>query len=288
MQRILRDVDRFSAPPPTSSWTGHAAAPPCSLLLVGAGDGGAGATALAAYAAYLASANGSAALVHLVTALDLLLEGGGNGGEGARVAALAEKFAEAGEMETSLFVLDDVDQLCARTGADGYSNVMLATLRALLRTPPGAAPTRGGIRQGGSAAGPRTMPVIGTTSCSDAACIILHELFEETVVVPQLSTAEHVEQVILATSPSEIPSCDAKSMAVAITKKLGTVGVKTVLRLVERASAMTGTVDQDGKEFLSGKDSTESFNQDQLRALQEILDDMAGDEVMAAQMCKVF
>ena len=43
---------------------------------------------------------------------------------------------EAREMQNSLLVLDDIDQLCSGSGPDGYSTVMISALRALLRTPP--------------------------------------------------------------------------------------------------------------------------------------------------------
>ena len=46
--------------------------------------------------------------------------------------ALVERFREAQEMSHSLLVLDDLDQLCAGPGPEGYSSVMLATLCALL------------------------------------------------------------------------------------------------------------------------------------------------------------
>lgn len=166
ISRVMRDLERFVAPLETSS------APRLqSLLLVGSGgNGGAGATALGAWAATQASVSGVADYVRFVTALDLL--GGGGGGEEGRAAALVDKFAEAKELQHSLLVLDDVDQLCAGTGIGGYSSVMIATLRALLRSPP--------LQQAGKLGG-KTLQVIATTSRSDAACVVLHELFDETV-----------------------------------------------------------------------------------------------------------
>jgi hypothetical protein len=81
--------------------------------------------------------------VRLITSLDLL-SAGGRRVEEARAAALEGRFSKPGEeMSNSLLlVLDDVDQLCAGSGsAGGYSSIMLATLRALLRSPPGLSST---------------------------------------------------------------------------------------------------------------------------------------------------
>jgi len=80
MQRIMRDLKRFTAP------IDFKGARLSSLLLVG-GNGGAGVTALAAWAAAEASANDTADYVRFVTALDLLT-GEGSGGEGSRALHL--------------------------------------------------------------------------------------------------------------------------------------------------------------------------------------------------------
>jgi len=99
-----------------------------------------------------------------------------------RATALAEHFAEAREMPHSLLVLDDVDQLCAGSGQHGYSSVMLATLRALLRSPStySSLAKAGGHSESKSGIG-KTINVIAATSRSDAACVVLHELFDETI-----------------------------------------------------------------------------------------------------------
>ena len=176
MQRVMRDLKRFTAPVDSQ------AARLNSLLLVGSGgNGGAGVTALAAWVAAEASAADTADYVRFVTALDLLA-GEGSGGEGTRAAALIDKFSEAREMPNSLLLLDDIDQLCAGSGPDGYSSVMIATLRALLRTPPesSSAAKAGGQSLSKSERG-RSMHIIATTSRSDAACVTLHDLFEETI-----------------------------------------------------------------------------------------------------------
>ena len=176
MQRIMRDLQRFTAP--VASKTSRLS----SLLLVGAGgNGGAGVTALAAWAAAEASSSDAADYVRFVTALDLLT-GEGSGGDGARAAALIDRFSEAREMPNSLLVLDDVDQLCAGSGDGGYSSIMIATLRALLRMPPeGSSTAKAGGQSVSKRKGGRSMHIIATTSRSDAACVTMHELFDETI-----------------------------------------------------------------------------------------------------------
>lgn len=183
MKRVMRDLERFVAPIPSKTPQVQ------SLLIVGAGgNGGAGVTALAAHAAAGASERGGTDYVRFVTALDLMTDSAG-GGDGARAAALVEKFAEAREMSSSLLVLDDVDQLCAGDGGNGYSSVMIATLRALLRSPPAStafAATKAdagdnGFRSESSSSSNRVMHVIAATSRTDAACNTLHEVFDETI-----------------------------------------------------------------------------------------------------------
>jgi SpoVK/Ycf46/Vps4 family AAA+-type ATPase len=176
IQRIMRDLERFTAPL-------HSDTPRLqSLLLVGGGgNGGAGATALAAWAAAEASSCGYSDYVRFVTSLDVLSSESG-GGDEARAAALVDRFTEAKEMSRSLLVLDDVDQLCAGTGPGGYSSIMIATLRALLRSPPASTSTaKAGGQSISKRGGGRTFHILAATSRSDAACTILHELFDETI-----------------------------------------------------------------------------------------------------------
>jgi vesicle-fusing ATPase len=135
-ERVSRDLKRFTIPmvelrPQIQSL----------LLVGGGGKGGAGVTALAAWAAIEASNNGITDYVRFITALDVLSDSEG-GDDASRAAALVSKFEEAKTMPHSLLVLDDVDQLCAGQGACGYSSIMVATLRALLRTPPAGRVTR--------------------------------------------------------------------------------------------------------------------------------------------------
>jgi hypothetical protein len=200
MERIMLDLQRFTSAPEVSS-TVRDKPQLRSMLVVEAGDnGGEGATALVCWAAVDASSRGEADYVRLVTSLDLLSAGGGD--EEARAAALVERFSEAGEMSNSLLVLDDVDQLCAGSGPGGYSSIMLATLRALLRSPPSASlnnfktgghsqtkETKDGRERG------KTLRILAATSRSDAACVMLHELYDGTLVFPLLCKLDEVHEM---------------------------------------------------------------------------------------------
>lgn len=173
MQRIMRDLTRFTSLRLDSPFPKVQ-----SLILVGAGgNGGAGATALAAWAASDASTRGRYDHIRFITAVDLITHSEGGSEEG-RAAALLEQFSEAKEMQKSLLIFDDIDYMCAGNGIQGYSHVMLATLRALLRSPPAfaTAPQSGNTSPHG-----RIVHVLATTSRSDAACDTLHELFDETI-----------------------------------------------------------------------------------------------------------
>ena len=289
MMRIMRDLERFTSTPEIESTSGVNRRPPPqleSILLVGAGQyGGAGATSLACWAAAEASKRGEADYVRLVTSLDLL-SGGGGGDEERRAAALVERFAEAGEMSNVLLVLDDVDQLCAGSGPDGYSSIMLATLRALLRSPPPSAGTSV-AKAGGRSDEKRnkdgtqrrkTFRVVAATSRTDAACVKLHELFDETLVVPLLTDSESVRKLLAdGTSHSGLSVADVGQMADMIVERLGSVGCKTALRLTERAVAMAGI----GNESRAASEA-------QLIALRNILDDMVSDDAVASKLCEVF
>jgi vesicle-fusing ATPase len=176
MKRIMRDLERFTAPV-------RSKAPRLqSLLLVGAGgNGGTGATALAAWAAAETSVKGDADFVRFITALDLLA-GEGGGGDEARAHQLIQRFQEAREMSHSLLVLDDVDQLCAGSGPNGYSSIMIATLRALLRVPSATSAAKAsGLSESKQKGRGKTLHIIAATSRSDAACMTLYELFDETI-----------------------------------------------------------------------------------------------------------
>lgn len=231
--------------------------------------GGAGATALAGWAAAESSSNGNSDYVRFITALDILTAEGG-GGDEARATALVERFTEAREMSNSLLVLDDVDQICAGTGNGGYSSLMISTLRALIRTPP---PQAGAAKAGGQSKTTRgmgkTLHVIAANSRPDAACSVLNEIFEETIVVPLLSDVDSVEKLLTDCLSDEV--ADASSMAKVVIGRLGEVGCKTALRLAERA-------------VFTAEQSSASG---QLSELEDILDDLVGDDAMAARVCEV-
>jgi len=269
MKRIMRDLNRFTAPIVSSTPRLS------SLLVVGSGCGGSGATALAAWAAAEASIHGRADYVRFITALDILTAEG-NGGDEARATALVEKFAEAREMSHSLLVLDDIDQICAGSGLGGYSSVMISTLRALLRTPP---PSTNAAKPGGQLVSSRgigkTLQIIAATSRSDAACVTLNELFEETIVVPLLSDPISVQKLLAESLTDEI--ADVESFSKLIIQRLGKVGCKTALRLSERAVFTAGIQTQQME--IHDKQAA------QLRALDEILCDYSEDE--ASRMCDV-
>lgn len=269
MQRIMRDLDRFITPVESKSPRLR------SLLLVGSGRGGSGATALAAWAAAQASKNGYSDYTRLVTALDLLTGNGGSGDE-QRAAALIDRFSEAREMSHSLIVLDDIDQLCSGNGPGGYSSIMISTLRALLRTPPDTSTAaKAGGQSTGTRKGGKTLHIIAATSRTDAACSVLHELFEETTVVPLLSKSEEVKKLI---EDAELPGLmDAEPISKLIIERMGSVGCKTALRLAERAIS---TAAHD--------DSKESTKSAQVAALELILDDLTSDEALTGNICQVF
>jgi hypothetical protein len=85
------------------------------------------------WAAAEASVSKATDYVRFLTYLDLLSKS--DGGDEVRACALVEHFVEAREMAHSLLVLKDIDQLCVGSGSRGYSSIMIATLRALLRLP---------------------------------------------------------------------------------------------------------------------------------------------------------
>jgi hypothetical protein len=94
-------------------------------------------------------------------------------------------------------------------------------------------------------------------------------------VVPLLSDTESVQK-LLADSMYPGSLANADKMANMIIDRLGSVGCKSALRLAERAVASAGKA--------NGVDLEEA----QLIALAEILDDLAGDEATAANLCEVF
>lgn len=282
MERVMRDLNRFVSTPELADV--EVGVPPKleSMMLVGSSvNGGSGATALACWAAAQASARGEASYVRLVTSLDLLTSGGG-GDEAARAGALAEKFAEAREMPNSILVLDDVDHMISGSGPHGYSSVMLSTLRALLRLPP---TSTNSARAGGHSMSKktdsgkrkaRTLKVLAATSRKDAACIVLHELFDESLIVPQLSDQAAVRRLVNdSIKVTGLSIVNANAMADLVSERLGNVGCKTVLRLMDRAVAVAG----------KGTNNVTS-QQLQLQALNTILDDFVLDSAMTNGVCE--
>jgi hypothetical protein len=292
IQRVMRDLERFTRPIALKLPRIH------SLLLVGSGGGGAGVTGLAAWAAARASSNGVTDFVRLITSLDLITASEG-GSEAARAAALAAKFDEAKEMPHSLIVFDDIDQLCAGNGAAGYSSVMIATLRALLRSPPAANTfaKAGGATEIKLSGGARTMHIIATTSRADAACLILNQLFDETIgeffvllvnsvcpscrltcctaVVPYLERATEVALLLQGTEHLSDNIIDPEAMAQAIIKRLNKVGIKKALRIAERVLAATIIHESDNCKDV------------QANALESILEDISSDSMSTQTLCEM-
>ena len=71
---------------------------------------------------------------------------------------------------------------------------------------------------------------------------------------------------------------DSSALSAALISRLGTVGCKTALRLTERAVFTSG---------IQANTSLNDMKSAQLAALESILDDLAGDEAVAARVCEV-
>lgn len=95
--------------------------------------------------------------------------------------------------------------------------------------------------------------------------------------MPLLSDASAVQK-LLTDSPLSESLIKVELAAEMIIDRLERVGCKTALRLAELAVMTAG----------QGSDATkESVGEAQIQALAEILDDLAGDEVSANQLCEV-
>eukprot|EP00536_Pseudo-nitzschia_multiseries_P001135 jgi/Psemu1/300561/fgenesh1_kg.14_\ len=302
MQRLMRDLGRFTSTP---SYLAEQGLTPAfgidkavskkpsstlqSLLLVGDGHkGGTGATALACWAASQASTNGEADYVRLVTSLDLLISSGDSGDESARATAMVERFTEASSMSRSLLIFDDIDQICAGQGPGGYSTLMLSTLRALLRSP-AARSTKissdsmdlnSDIVESNSEA--KSLSIIACTSRTDAVCTVLRDLFDETLVVPELSDFDSIHQLFsdgvqkMGAAATSIEKKVINDMAKLTASRLDTVGCKTALRMLERTvsmsyRAMREAEDNDPNKYL-------------LVSLTDIIDDYLRDKEAAEQI----
>jgi len=306
MQRLMRDLGRFTSTPSylaeqglTATYgmdraaTQQSTSTLQSLLLVGDGhQGGTGATALACWAASQASTKGEADYVRLVTSLDLLVSAGDSSDESARATTMVERFTEASSMSRSLLVFDDIDQICAGQGPGGYSTLMLSTLRALLRSPAARSPTissdsldlNSGIMESNS--GPKSLSIIACTSRADAICTVLHELFDETLVVPELSDTKSIHQLFsdgvqkMGAASTSIENEAISDMAELTVKRLGTVGCKTALRILER------TVSMSYRAMKEDHSNPENNNPNKylLSSLADILDDYLRDKEAAERI----
>ena len=88
-------------------------------------------------------------------------------------------------------------------------------------------------------------------------------------MVPLLDDVKSVEKLLRDCLPSQAE--DAHALSNALIFRLGKLGCKTALRLAERAiftAGMQGDITQ-------------------ISALESILDDLAGDEALAAQVCEL-
>ena len=306
MERLMRDLGRFTSTPnflaeqytpPTNGINTNISKRPSStlqsLLLVGDGyKGGTGATALACWAASQASANGEADFVRLVTSLDLLTSSGDSTDESARATALMERFIEASSMPSSILVFDDIDQICAGDGPGGYSSLMLSTLRALLRSPTvrsskvssDSLDLNGDFVESDSEG--KNLSIVASTSRTDALCTTLHELFDETLVVPELSETESLYRLFSDTiekmgpSSTDVADETITGMAKLTVDRLKTVGCKTALRILERTVSMSYRASTgDGS---SQKD--DGIDEYLLSSLASILDDYVRDREAAQRV----
>jgi vesicle-fusing ATPase len=306
MQRLMRDIGRFTSTPrylseeylnPIYGIDESTSQKPSSTLqsLLLVGDeyrGGTGATALACWAASQASTNGEVDFVRLITSLDLLTSAGDSSDESARATAMVERFIEASSMSKSLLVFDDIDQICAGQGPGGYSSLMLSTLRALLRSPTVSASktSSDSLDLSGdfleSSSQSKSLSVIATTSRTDALCTILHELFDETLVVPELSEAESLHRLYsdavkkMGPAATYIENHIVADMAKLTVDRLQTVGCKTALRILERTMSMSyRALSEDGS-----NPEIESINKFLLKSLTSILDDYVRDQEAARRV----
>ena len=297
MERLMRDIRRFTSTP--SYLTEHHLSPTYgideatsrrpsstlqSLLLVGDGyKGGTGATAMACWAASQASTNGEADFVRLITSLDLLTD---SNDESARAQAMVERFSEAASMSKAILIFDDIDQICAGQGPGGYSSLMLSTLRALLRSPTVRSQNTSsdGFDIDGdfskSKAQAKSFSVIASTSRTDAICTILHELFDETLVVPELTEAQSIHRLFsdalkkIGPDVIDVDNDVVADMAELTIDRLKSVGCKTALRILERTLSMSY---REMREDSSNQDKNR-WSEVLMSSLTCILDDHARDK----------
>lgn len=182
----------------------------------------------------------------------------------------------------ALLVLDDIDQICAGPGGsanlDGLSSVLLSTLRALLRTSPSlhtmAQNADGNSRGSGDTnLGPTELLVLATMSSTARGGMPLHcgrlaGIFEEELMVPLLGgegASQAIDQqskgdstlasfcaVLRECSPLHTDAIDecARCFVVESHRAKQPIGVKTVLRLAEQATAEAALSPHTGEEGL--------------------------------------
>ena len=84
-----------------------------------------------------------------------------------------------------------------------------------------------------------------------------------------LSDADSLQELLNNCLGDQV--ADASSLSESIINRLGNVGIKTALRLAERA-------------VFTASDETKSA---QLLAMEEILEDLIGDDALASKVCEV-
>lgn len=196
-------------------------------------------------------------------------------------------------MVQALLILDDVDMLVAGEGGRA-SPAVLATLRALLRTPAsgpsrfGAKGTEGAAAASASAPGAksegspstRTMLVLATTSCPAHACGgELADLFDDTLLVPLVEQPADAAAVL-----GVVPGIDGGVVGQAAEAVLrrGPLGVKTLIRLGERSVATAALGKAVGGGAGAGEDAAR-----QLASLTEYLEDRGAAEQQREESCVV-
>mmetsp|Transcript_5705 Transcript_5705/g.11607 ORF Transcript_5705/g.11607 Transcript_5705/m.11607 type:complete len:204 (-) Transcript_5705:134-745(-) len=203
-------------------------------------------------------------------------------------------------MQTALLILDDVDMLVAGEGGRA-SPAVLATLRALLRTPASspsrfaakgtegaaAASVSAGRSEGGGP-GARTMLVLATTSCPTHACGgELADLFDDTLLVPLVEQPADAAAV-LGVVPGIVGGVVGQAADEVLRR--GPLGVKTLIRLGERSvatAALGKAVGGGGGAGVGAGDGDGDGGARQLASLTEYLEDRGAAEQQREESCVV-
>eukprot|EP00978_Attheya_sp_CCMP212_P034346 scaffold143509_cov51-Attheya_sp.AAC.2 len=156
--------------------------------------------------------------------------------------------------------------------------MIILSVHIIMRSPPASTLTaKAGGHSESKMGEVKSIHILAATSRSDAACVTLHELFDETVVVPLLSDSKAVTR-LLSDAMISGALVSVEPMAELMIDRLKSVGVKSALRLAERAVVSASSSGTSGDDLGSA----------QLTALAEILEDLAGDEVTAQNLCEIF